>query len=528
MRRHGTIRARGRRVVAAAGTVALLLIGAANGSSAWARAEIADAESTATVESTGAWLPLPTEEIESPERLAEPALAGNAAIRGDVSGGRWNGLRFVARTRTRSLAVTAARIESRVGAARQTLLASAFGERLRLGAGRIAVRDAAVLLGEAVGFSRRLRRPLVPRSSAPEWEAPPGAGSAAFDGASIAVASARESRGRVAWTVWALGGRDAHDGKRMVASGLAHRAARWEATASVARRLGSVTLGWLGAPGRAAFETLLSSEHGPAFLASATAEPAGSPLRFGATWRRRSGERRPVAAEIMAEAGARRAATARITWRPWSASGSAFADDGAVELDARWMAPGAPGAARLRLGRRGGEGTAATRAVLGIGGIGASGSAASIPERYAVLDLPLAGEPGRLVSLLASRRERGGAATRAIGTTLGARTRIVWRGRASVTAQVDAARTHGAASGDGVAWSSAIAPSGEEALAARGSSGVTVTVSGRLRAGPVVLRVHAQDGDGERGARPLAATIWMEWSGSAMRSRPTGDAGSGG
>jgi hypothetical protein len=242
-------------------------------------------------------------------------------------------------------------------------------------------------------------------------------------------------------------------------------------------------------------------------------------------WRRRSGERRPVAAEVTAEAGANRAATARITWRPWSASGSAFADDGAVELDARWLAPVAPGAARLRLGRRGGEGTAAARAALGAGG---SGSIASMPERYAVLEVPLAGEPGRLVSLLASRRERSAGAVRMVGTTVGARTRLVWRGRASMTAQVDAARTNGGASGDGGAWSSAIAPSGEETLAARGSSGVYFTVSGQVRVGPIVLRVHGRDGDGERGARPLAATIWMEWSGSKMRFEPTGDAGSGG
>lgn len=463
--------------------------------------------------------------MESPERLAGPALTGNAAIRGDVSGGRWIGYRWVARARTRPLVVTAARIESEGGGERRTILVTAFGERLRLGAGRVTIRDAPVLLGDAVGFSRQLRRPVHPRSSAPEWDAPQGVASPGIDGASIAVASTREWKGRPTWAAWALGGRGAGDGEPLYGSGVAHRSRNWDAAASVARRFGSVSGAWLGRCGGIGLETLLSPEHGPAILASATVETEGSPLRFGAAWRRRAGERRPVAAEVTAEAGAKRAATARITWRPWSASGSAFADDGAVELDARWLAPVAPGAARLRLGRRGGEGTAAARAALGIG---ANGSIASMPERYGFLELPLAGEPGRLVSLLASRRERSGGATRVVGTTVGARARLVWRGRASMTAQVDAARSNGGAPADGGAWSSAIAPSGEETLAARGSSGVYVTVSGQVRVGPIVLRLHGRDGDGERGARPLAATIWMEWGGSTMRFEPTGDAGSGG
>jgi hypothetical protein len=83
-------------------------------------------------------------------------------------------------------------------------------------------------------------------------------------------------------------------------------------------------------------------------------------------------------------------------------------------------------------------------------------------------------------------------------------------------------------SGDAGAWSSTLAASGDETLAARASGGVYVTVSGWVRAGPVALRVHVRDGESERGGRPLAATIWVEWSGSAMRFRPTGDAGSGG
>jgi len=525
MRRHGTIRPLSRRFESIVGGIAFALMSVMLWPGPRACAQGADAESTAAVEVAPAWLPLPAEEIEAPERLSEPALAGNAAIRADVSGGRWNGSRFVARVRTRSLAAAAARIESRDGGARSTIAVSAFGEKARLGAGRLAIRDAAVLFGEAIGFSRRLRRPLTPRSSAPEWEAPQGAASPAIDGVAIGVASGRESRSRAAWTLWALGGRGGDDAEPLVAGGLAHRARQWEAAASVGRRYRSLAAAWLGNRGRVAFEALLTPAQGPAFLASATADTPAAPFRFGAAWRRRSGERRPVAAEFSAEAGTRHAATARITWRPWSASGSAFADDGAVELDARWRAPGAPGAARLRLGRRGGEGTAAARALLGIG---ANEPVASMPERYAILDLPLAGESGRLVSLLASRRERSGAAARVIGTTVGARTRLSWRGRASVTAQVDAARTDGAESGHGVAWSSAIAPSGEETLAERGSNGVTVTVSGQIRAGPIALRVHARDGDGERRARPLAATIWMEWSGSAKRFRPTGDAGSGG
>ena len=82
--------------------------------------------------------------------------------------------------------------------------------------------------------------------------------------------------------------------------------------------------------------------------------------------------------------------------------------------------------------------------------------------------------------------------------------------------------------GGGAAWSSALTPSGEEALASRGSSGVYATVSGWVRVGRVIVRLHAHDGESDRGGRPLAATVLMEWSGWATRNGAPGDAGSGG
>lgn len=525
MRRDGTIREQRGQFATVFCAVLLALSNPTPWSASRASADEVGTRGTAAVDSTMPWLPAPVEEIESPERLAEPPLRGVAAIRCNVSGGRATSARFVGTARARSLAVTAARIETRADGARQTILVSGFGERLRLGAGRVVVRDASVLLGEAVGLSRRLRRPLDPRPSAPAWESPQGATSPGVAGATLAIGSARGPNGGVAArSLWAIGGRGADDGMPLFAAGVGLRAQRWAAAVSVARRFRSVAARWRGRTSAVALEALLSREHGPSLLAAVTSEAAGSPVRFGARWRRRAGERRPVAAELTTEVVAGRAGVARLTWRPWSAGGSAFADDGAVELDARWRTPLAPGVARARVGRRGGEGTVAASVLNG-----GLGGAAALPERYVVIDLPLREDGGRLLSLLASRRERGTAEAIAIGTTVGARARLAWRGRGGVTAQVEAARTRGSrASGGVAAWSSALSPSGEETLTARGSGGVYVTASGWVRVGPVAVRAHARDGESERGGRPLVATVWVEWSGSANRNSAAGDAGSGG
>lgn len=343
------------------------------------------------------------------------------------------------------------------------------------------------------------------------------------------------------WRLWALGGRTSADGDRLLAAGFTRHAARWEAAVSLARcetaggagaaasadsastagrRFGSVAARWRGGGAAVSLEALFSPELGPALLASAGVADTRSPVRFETRWRRRAGERRPVASEFAAEIAAGGSGVARLTWRPWSAI--AFADDGALELDGRVRLAAWPAPARFRVGRRGGEGSPAATAVEGV-------AARAVPERYVVLDIPLAGERGRLVSLLASRRERGNAGARGTGTTAGVRARIGWRGRAGVTAQVEAARTRGsAASGNGAAWSSAPTASGEETLASRGSSGVYATVSGWVRVGRVVMRLHAQDGESDRGRRPLAATVFLEWSGSTIRNGAPGDAGSGG
>jgi len=528
MRRDGTIQERFASFrVGAEATLLALVCSAACVASAFA--EGVGADSTAAAETTGIWLPPPVEEVESPERLTEPPLDGTLAIRADVSGGRVGTAQLAATARWRSFGATASRIEGRDGGSRQTVLLTGVGGRIRLGAGRVSVRETPVLLGEAAGFSRKLRRPLEPRSSAPTWEAPRAAASPGLDGATLALTTARGPSERApAWSLWAAGGRGADDGEPLFAAGVAHGGARWGASAGVARRCGSGTARWRGRSSAVAFEALLSPERGPALLAAATAGTAASPLRIGARWRRRAGERRPVAAEFTAEFVATRTGLARVTWRPWSASGSTFADDGAVEVDARWRAPTAPAAARVRVGRRGGEATAAAIAFARAGASAGASVAAAVPERYVVLDLPVAGERGRLLSLLASRRERGGAGARAIGTTAGARARVAWGARAGVTAQVEAARIRGRAAGGGAAWSSAPTPSGEETLTPRGSGGVYVTVSGWVRLGGVALRVHAQDGEGEQAGGPLRATIWMEWGGSAKRSSAPGEAAGGG
>ena len=537
MRRDGTIRPRGAFAPVVSGGILLLFLVTAppTGSAA-----ALDDGSRAGAETTAVWLPAQAEEMESPERLAEPPLTGAAAVRGDFSDGRFQAARFTTTIRGTSASATAAWIGTRAGEKRQTAFVYGSSGRVRVAAGHIVVRDAPVLFGEASGLSRRLRRPLEPRTSAPEWDAPRGATGQGLDGASFGLSSSLASGSRTrSWDLWALGGRIPGDGNRLAAAGLARQAARWAVAASLAwretegvraspgdsashadRRFGSVAARWRGGASSLSVEALLSPEFGPTLLASAAVEDARSPIRFESRWRRRAGERKPIASELTAELAVGGAGVARLAWRPWSAA--AFADDGVLELDGRFRPAGWPGTVRMRVGRRGGEGSLASAAVEGE-------AARAVPERYVVFDVPLAGERGRLVSVLGSRRERGWASARAVGTSAGARARVAWRGRAGLTAQIEAARTHGtAASGTGAAWSSAPTPSGEEALTSRRTSGVYATVGGWVRLGTLVLRVHAQDGESDRGGRPLTATVLMEWSGSAIRNGAPGDAGSGG
>ncbi|HKQ18239.1 MAG TPA: hypothetical protein VJW75_00700, partial [Candidatus Eisenbacteria bacterium] len=363
-----------------------------------------DDGSQAAAETTAVWLPGPAEEIETPERLTEPPLTGAAAMRGDFSDGRIQAARFISTVRGAAAAVTAAWIGARGDGARRTVLVSGLQDRVRIAAGRIVVRNAPVLFGEASGLSRRLRRPLEPRTRAPEWDAPRGPTSLGVDGASLGFSPVPALGGRTrSWDLWALSGRIPAEGEgdRVAAAGVVRQSLRWAAAGSIAwrgRRFGSVAARWRGGPSSIWVEALVSPESGPSLLASAAAGDARSPLRFESRWRRRAGERKPIASELTAEMALGGASVARLAWRPWSTT--AFADDGVLELDGRFRPRAWPGTMRIRVGRRGGEGSLAAAAVEGVG-------ARAVPERFVVFDLPVAGERGRLVSVLASRRERG-------------------------------------------------------------------------------------------------------------------------
>ncbi|MGE5175539.1 MAG: hypothetical protein ACM3JJ_04115 [Hyphomicrobiales bacterium] len=518
MRREGRIRALGTRV-AGASMRALALVAALACLATVARVPRVAAASAAASEpppaggpattvaaaadSPAAWLPPPIEDVDDPDRLEEEPLRPGIEVRASRREERLVVERasVVARRPRTSRVAEVAWLARDDAPPWLTLAWSRRSGRLRgvhvaAVAGALVVRDAPPLFATAIGWSRGARRPSAPVPASPGFEAPPARGSAALVGAGLSLASERRN-------VWVVGGRREADRARVAAVGAGAR----RGTLAGAIALGAVGGGndeaadAAGGARPLASLTARSDANGRVVAAELMVERGARPqatFEAGGTrgawwalarWRRRPGEARPVAAEWTAAVrGAR--ASGRLTWRPWTSR--AAGDDGAVEAEGTWRAPGF-GPARLRLGaRRGGEDPAAAA------------------ERYAVLDLTVASERGRSLALLASRRERRAAGTRGIGETLGGRITVAARGRAAGTLVVESARTRSAI---GAAWTTGLTGSGESALVTRGRSSVAVSARGWVRIGAMRLRGLLRDasgGDGASGA-PMAATLWLEW-----------------
>ncbi|HEX7078737.1 MAG TPA: hypothetical protein VF363_09960 [Candidatus Eisenbacteria bacterium] len=461
---------------------------------------IVDPSRAANADSTAAWLPLPIEEVVEPDRLEDESPRLGAAIRADRRDSGFEARRAVVTARFGPRLIGVSWLARGDRAPWATITAARPG-RSAVAAGAVVVRDAAPLLAQAMGWSRGSRRPSPPREAAPSFEAPPSPASLAIVGAA-ASAAGRLGAG------WLLAGRREEDRARIAAGGVGAPVGRlaWAVAAGAvepdaeagsasgagARRIVSLTARVRPEGRSLAAEMLI--ERGRAPTAAIEAAASSGSVGLETRWRRRPGEARPVAGEWAALVRGR-AASARVTWRPWSSR--APGDDGTLEAEGTWDAPGF-GPARLRVGaKRGGEDPETPR------------------ERYLVLDAVVASERGRSLALLASRRERGAGVARGVGTSIGGRLTLSARGRASGTLVVESARTGSAAasSAAGAAWTTGITPSGASALETRGRSGVAASAGGWVRLGSARLRALLRDAEGadqaDRGH--LAATLWLEW-----------------
>jgi hypothetical protein len=166
-----------------------------------------------------------------------------------------------------------------------------------------------------------------------------------------------------------------------------------------------------------------------------------------------------------------------------TAAAMAGAVPGLAQLEGRWAPPGR-GPVLFRLGRSG-------------------------DQHYAVLDAAVARGGGRTLALLATRRARP-ASTRGarIGSSLGGRLDLAWRGTGGLELVVEAVRAEPAA---GVAaWSSGLYSTGATTLRSLTRSGIAASSRGWIRVGRVTLGGLVTSVEDAPGRHSTAATIWME------------------
>jgi hypothetical protein len=433
---------------------------------------------------SASWIPEPPDELESTDLLEDRDVLRGAGVVGWLRDGRSGVGRAWARTRLpfRKLEAELAWIARPDHEPWRTIRLEAANGRAQVAGGAVVARHGPVLLAEALSLTRPLRGPISPRIALSGFEAPRGATSLAFQGAGIIWIAGSA-------TGWCLAGRNG-TGASLGAGGVAVAGRGYMVSASGGARTSESTLrvvslaGKVGPPsGWISGEVLASPLRGPALLCEAARR--SGPLLAAARWRRRPGEERPVAGELALEAASRRsgpAALARLTWSTWSSH--AASDDGRLELETAVRRRG-PGSSRVRIGGRPGG------------------------ERYALADLEIARERGRSFTLIASRRERRGVGASSVGSTWGGR--FDWRSRrAGATLFLQATRV---SAGDGVtSWATAIAPSGDESLVARGHAGVAVTGRAWLHAGPLQMEALLSDAGSSDADPPMRGTLRLEWA----------------
>lgn len=436
------------------------------------------------------WLPLPVEEIASPEALEDaPGVATGFSARATVRDRMAIVRRVEAARDGRSIRVGLSYLGGAAAPDAATIAIRAHEARLTIVAGRVSARLAGKPFAEAIGLARRASRVPEARADLPLLEAPAGTTTPSI----VGIGLKRESRpGSSVPGIWIAGGRTLDDGLPLGVLGAAWNArwARWTVAcgalrgAPVAGVAGEVRFGatWLASE-------LAVARNGAAALVSL--ETAGGPLRLRGRWRYRAADARAVACELSAEGGSRRArARLRVSGGPSGAIGSI----GRVELEGRLAPPGV-GPISFRAGRSEVEGFSAAE------------GATVRRERYAFLDVTIARAEGRTLSILTTRRERDLAEGERVGSTLGGRFEIAWRSRGSLEFFLEATRADLAG---GAAWQSTLYAGGATSLRTRTRPGVAASARGSLRLGRWGIGGLIEGREDEGGRNASAVTIWIQ------------------
>jgi hypothetical protein len=448
----------------------------------------------------GQWLPLPVEEIESPERLDEEDSATTSwLIRAKIRDGAlalhraegslgWRGFDL-------GLSVGGPVPELRTS----TLLARWERPGLDLTGGRVAARASGSLFAEAIGLTNRAGRVPVAHAELPTLEAPAGVSSPQVEGGAFRLVSpwgsgAGSGARSFLPALWGLAGCGTEDGAQIAAAGLVATAPSGSArfgvsvgsrdgvtaiAAAAERTGGGMALAAEGAVRRGSGAALLSLE------------ASRSALRLSGRWRYRSTDTRPVSSELTAATGTRHAsARIRMSGTPSGSYGAAER----VELESRYASRDGPSLA-LRMGR------------VSTSGFSELSGARLRRERYAVLDATIARVEGRTLSLVASRRARQTDQGDRVGSTLGGRLELALRRRARLMVLVEAVRADLAG---GAAWGTGLYAGGSTALRTRTRSGVFSSARGSLRIGRWEIGGVFENREDERGRNVAAAMVSLE------------------
>ena len=417
---------------------------------------------------TPAWLPVPEEEIESPELLEEaPGVTAGWIVRGSLSRGR-----LVPRRAAATLGRGKARAECGLlldrGRARPGVRLDANG-RAEASIGRVSLSRLPPLLADAMRLTRPGGRVPVPDVTPLGADPSRGASAGAIDGGALVL----ESRARQGLFLDSFAGVRAEGGGRIGGIGAGRvrggtRIGAFVAMSGDGTQVASLSASRRDRSLRTALEVARGSR-GCALLGEAMSRGDGTLV--SARWRYRSWAPRRVAAEIRAETrgpGAR----ARITWRSWSTD--AASDDGRLELDWSGALAGlAP--VRMRLGASGDGGDRAG---------------------YGLVDIPVARDAARALSVHALRR--------ASSTTIGARLDLHLRSGTHGFVIEGTRVKRGVAS-----WGVALEPAGDTALRARARPGLSLAARGET--GPRAFRVGyaIERVEDSSGPRPWSGSLWL-------------------
>lgn len=457
------------------------------------------AGSDSTSRPGAAWLPLPVEEIDRPERLERESVgAGAFSLRCDVEGGRVL-LRRAAAARVRGTSRLDVEVTRDLEGRGASSLVASRG-RAQLAAGRVGIREGPALLEEWIGSRRFSSRIPPPAARLPSLE-PAGVSSPSIEGLGLRAESRLDG---AAWGAWCVAGRFVENqeygsraaaiGARFARKGTAAnvaagflRAAGSSVTATAVSLGGTYRRGGAGVSSRGATAEMLLSPPGVSALFSAWG--SSGPLEAAGRWRRRAGAARATAGEATVEGGPRDARVRlRVSGGPSGASGSVSR----VELECRLETP-------IPVALRGGATRWEQAPPAG------PAETAARRERFWVLEATVARSRGRTLTILASRRERSLPSGWREGSGLGGRLGVASR-RARLEILIQATR----AAAGGSAWGSALYAAGPVALRSWSRPGIWAAGRGSLRFGRWTAGAVVESREDGAGGRATAASFWIQ------------------